>query len=201
VRLSLVTSQPPPLVSGQPDLNRTLRVEAPVELAGGVAEGSTTLLVPPELPSPHYDVAVQADLLAADRRTVLATAFTPVRRLAVRMPVVVQLTSPPRIETTLDPKTGATVKIAGKIERREGLKGDVTVALTGLPPGVRADMPTVKADATDFTLNVLLPPNRPAGEITGLKLSATAAPDPKQPGVRVRSREIEIVLVVKPTAK
>ena len=36
-------------------------------------------------------MTVQAELLAPDRRTVLATAFAPVRRLAVRIPVAVKL--------------------------------------------------------------------------------------------------------------
>jgi hypothetical protein len=121
--------------------------------------------------------------------------------MAVRMPVVVQLAGPAKTETTLDAQTGATIKIAGKIERREGLKGDVTVALTGLPQGARADSPVVKADAADFTINVVLPPNQPTGEITGLKLAATAVPDAKQPNIRVKSRDVELVLVVKSPAE
>lgn len=201
VRLTLMTSQPPPLVNGQPDLNRTIRAEQPVELPGTTAEGAVKVVVPAELPASLYDVTVQADLLAADRRTVVTTAFAPVRRMAVKMPVVVLLTGPPKIDVALDPKTGATIKLAGKIERREGLTGDVTVTLTGLPPGSRADSPTVKADATDFTLNIVLPPNQPAGEISGLKLAATGTPDPKQPGIRVKSREVDVTLVVRAPAK
>src|SRR5205807_2004131 len=81
VRMTLVTSQPPPLVNGQPDVNRTIRAEKPVELAGGTADGALTALVPAELPGSIYDVTVQADLLAANKQTVLATSFTPVRRM------------------------------------------------------------------------------------------------------------------------
>jgi hypothetical protein len=203
VRLSLITSQPPPLVNGQPDLNRTIRVEQPIELPGTTAEGAVKVLVPVELPASLYDVTVQADLLAADRRTVVATAFAPVRRMTVKLPLVVQLTGPPKVEATIDPKTGATVKLAGKIERREGLKGDVIVALTGLPPGVRADNPnpTVKADKTDFTINIILPPNQAAGEIKGLKLAATGVLDAAQPNIRVKSREVEATLVVRAMPK
>lgn len=198
VRLTLLTSQLPPFVNGQPDLNRTLRLEKPVELAAKVADGDPTVLVPPELPSPVYDVTVRAELLAADRRTVLATAFAPVRRLAVRLPLVVQLDGPARVEAKVNPKDAITIEIKGKIERREGLTGDVAVTLTGLPPGVQAGAVTVKAGVTAFAVKVVLPPNLAAGEFKGLKLAGTAALDPKQPNVRVRSREVELTLVVRP---
>jgi hypothetical protein len=201
VRLTLLTSQLRPLVNGQTDSNQALRAEKPVELPATAAEGELVVLVPPQLPAPVYDLTVQADLLTADNRTVVATAFAPVRRMAVKPPLVVRLDGPSRIEVEADPKKGTTAKIQGQIERREGLTGEVAVALTGLPPGARADAATVKADATAFTLTVVLPANLPAGEIPGLKLSATAAPDPKQPNVKVRSREVDLTLVIRPPAK
>ena len=49
---------------------------------------------------------------------------------------------------------------------------------------------------TDFTLNVVLAANVPAGELRGLKLSGNAVLDPKQPTVRVRSREVDVTVVV-----
>ena len=200
VRLTLLTSQLPPLVNGQPDLNRTLRAERPIELAAKATDGNVTVLVPADLPSPAYEVTVQADLLAPDRRTVLATAFTPVRRLVVRMAVAVKLDGPPRIEAKLKPKAATVVEIKGKVERSEGFKGDVALALTGLPPGVSAPAVTVKAAATAFTLKVNLPVNIAAGEIKG-KVVGTAATDPKQPNVRVRSREVELTLIVQRAVK
>jgi hypothetical protein len=201
VRLTLVTSQLPPLINNQPDLTKSLRQEKPVELAANVTDGEVTLLVPPEMTSPGYDVTVQAELLSADKRTVLATAYAPVKRLAVRPSLIVKLDGTGRIEAKLDAKTGATIPVKGQVERREGLIGDVALTLTGLPPGARADAVTVKAGATEFTINVVLPPNLPAGEVKGLKLAGTAAPDAKQPNVRVRSREVELTLVVQTPAK
>jgi hypothetical protein len=115
--------------------------------------------------------------------------------------VVVSLDGPPRVETTLDAKTGATVKLQGKIERREGLTGDVTLTLV-VPPGVPAVVPVVvKADATAFAVNVVLPPTTAPGEVTGLKLSGTAVADAKQPNIRVKSRDVDVTLIVKPAAK
>ena len=55
---------------------------------------------------------------------------TSAASLSVRVPLVLQLAGPARIEALLDPQQGATVKIAGKLERREGLTGDVVLTLT-----------------------------------------------------------------------
>jgi hypothetical protein len=197
VRLTLLTSQPPLLINGQPDPNRALRQEKPIELAANVNEGEVTLLAPADLPAPFYDVTVLAELLKTDKRTVLATAYTAARKLPVRMPVVVQLTGAPQVEARLDPQKGATATIPGKIERREGLTGDVVLGVTGLPAGVRAEAVTVKADTTDFVVSLVLPANFATGEYKGVKLSATGTPDPKQPNIRVKSREVELALVVK----
>src|SRR5205807_2764630 len=122
----------------------------------------------------------------------IAVAYAPVQRMAVVLPIALKLDGPSRLEAPLDPKKGATVKIHGKLERREGVKADVALALTGLPAGAKADAVTVKADKSAFTLNVTFPPSVPAGEIKGMKLSGSFAPDGKQPNVRVRSREVDV---------
>jgi hypothetical protein len=199
VRLSLVTSQLPTLVNGQPDQNRLIRVAAPVELAANISDGDLNLVVPADLPSNLYDISVKAELLTANRATVLATSFAPVRRMNVKMPVAVKLATP-RIDVALDAATGATVVATGKIERREGLTGDVVLSLAGLPPGARADAVTIKADAADFLLNIVLPANLPPGELKGLKLSALGTPDAAQPAVKVKSRDVDLLLVVQPPA-
>jgi hypothetical protein len=201
VRLSLVTSQIVTLLNNQPDPNKTLRVEKPVELAAAMADGEVILLVPADLNSPVYDVSVQAELLSADKKTVLATAFTPVQRLQVISPVALELASDLQKEVTLDAKTGATVKVNGKVVRRAGLTSDVIVTLAGVPTGGRAAPVTVKADANDFMVDLVLPVSVPAGELKGLKLSATAVPDPKLATVRVKSPEIDVPLIVQQPPK
>ena len=191
VRLTLLTSQSIPLVNNQPDTVRALRPEKPVELAAKVLEGELTVLVPAELASPSYDVAIRADLLGPDKRTVVATAYTPVRRMAVRPLLVVSLDG-----TRIEAKAGTTVNIKGKVERREGWAGDVALTLTGLPPGIAAAPVTVKAGVTDFVFAVVVPPSAAPGETKGVKVSASAVADPKQPAVRVRSRDVELTFVV-----
>src|SRR5262249_19708536 len=117
------------------------------------------------------------------------------------LPLVVHLAGPARLEATLSPEAGTTLKLQGHIERREGLTGDVSLVLTGLPKGVRADPVKVKAGETAFTILIVLSPNMPTGEITGLKLFASAGPDPQRPDVRVRSREMDVTLVVRAVRK
>ncbi|MBM3995084.1 MAG: hypothetical protein FJ303_13160 [Planctomycetes bacterium] len=200
VKLTLLTSQVTPIVNNQPDANKALRQEKAVELPMSKNDGEVVVLTPPELSAPSYDVTVQAELLDAGKKT-LAVAYAPVRRMAVRLPLVVKLDGPTRIETLLHAKTGATIKLAGKVERIPGVKADVAIALTGLPAGAKADPVTVKAEASDFVVNVSLPPTVPAGDIKGIKLFGSFAPEPKTPAVRVKSREVEIEFVVKAAAK
>jgi hypothetical protein len=196
VRLTLLTSQMPPLVNNQPDLNRTIRPEKPVELGAKISDGEIVAILPADLPAASYEIAIQAELLSADKQRVLATAFTPVKKLPVRMPIAVKLRSPPKIEAKLDPKVATNVEIKGEIVRSEGYTGDAAVTLTGLPPGVAPPNVVVKANETAFAINLMLPPSLAAGE-AALKLSANGATDPKQPGVRVKSRDVNVILVVK----
>lgn len=197
IRLSLITSQLPPITgNNQPDLPKTLRAEKPIELAAKTADGEVVAVVPPELANSSYDVAIQAELLSADKRTVLATSFTPVKRLELSLPVAVKLAGPSDLKVALDPKTNATLKITGKIERREGATGDAVVSLTGLPPTLNAAPATVKTGTDDFTLTVALPPTTTPAVLSGLKLSALITPDPKAPAVRVKSRDVELTLTI-----
>ncbi|HZZ78683.1 MAG TPA: hypothetical protein VFE62_09200, partial [Gemmataceae bacterium] len=200
VKLTLLTSQVAPLVNNQPDPNKTLRQEKPIEMPVKGNDSELVVLVPPELPAPVYDVTVQAELLDPAKK-VLATSFTPVRRMAVRMPIVVKLNGPTRIEAPFDAKKGAVIKLQGKIERIHGIKADVALAVTGLPAGAKAEAVTVKADASDFAVNVTFPPNIPAGEFKNVKLSGSFAPDAKTPNIRVRSREVEVSLVLQSPPK
>lgn len=197
VRLTLLTNQAPPLANGQPDLNKTLRAEAAVEVPAANVDGTLSLVIPAELPRTYYDAAIQADLLSANKQNVLATSFTPVRRLMVKHQLAVQIVNP-RIEAKLDTAAAVMVKLDGKIERREGLTGEIVVTLAGLPGGISAPAVTIKADAVDFAINVAVPANARPGETKGLTLFATAA-DPKQPNIRLRSRDVELTLNVTPT--
>jgi hypothetical protein len=192
VRLSLVTSQPPVVANRQVDPNRQLRIERPVEVNPGQNEPQIEMFVPAELASDSYDVAVKAELLTADKQRVIQSAYTAVRRMPVRRQLVLSLTGPAEVTAALDSKTGATVKLAGKLERREGIAGDAQISVTGLPPGARADNVSVKAGATDFEVSVILPVNAPPGRWARVKIFASA----DYQGARVRSSDVELSLQI-----
>jgi hypothetical protein len=194
VKLSILTSQATPAAGA--DSAKTLRLEKVVEAPAMSGEGEGVLLVPAQLAGEVYDITIVAEALAADKKTVQATAYAPVRRLAVVRPIRVVLEVSPRIDVALNAKTGANVSIAGKVVRREGTQGIATVTLSGLPAAIKSAPVTVPADKSEFTLTLALPPTTPAGEIAGLKLSAAIAPDPKTPMVRVKSADVELTLVV-----
>jgi hypothetical protein len=201
VRLVLLTSQAPTLTNDQPDPNKAIRPEKPVELAAKVSDGEFPVVIPPELPADSYQIALQAELLSPDKQKVLATAVTPVRTMPVKLPVALRLEGSAKIEAKLDPKMATTAEIKGVAERLNGFAGDVVVSLTGLPPGVAVPAPiTVKAADTKFAFKLTLPPSTPASEAK-LKLSASVVPDPKQPNVRVKSRDVEAVLAIQPPPK
>jgi len=158
VRFYLMSSHRPPRINGQPNTNQMLRKDqgAFLEVAAGKTQGEFIVLLPATLPNVPQDLAFRADLLSKDRARVIAQAFTPVRRFPVLNPLAVQLAAT-QLVVPLDPKTGADVKLAGKIERRGGFKGDVTVSLTGAPPGIAVPTAIVKADKTDFQLTLKFP--------------------------------------------
>lgn len=159
------------------------------------------LVIPSVLPESSCDIVIKAELLNPERNIVLRTAYSIVRRLPVLNPMAVKLSGPMTIEQTLDPKAGAVVKLTGKIERLATFKGDVNLTLSGQPGGVTITNAAVKADQTDFALELRFPVNFAAGEVKGIKLIATGPPDPLTGNQPVRT-EVELIvkLVAMPAA-
>ena len=144
---------------------------------------------------PSCDLSVKAELLSTDRGSVLRTAYAPVRRLPVVNPLALKLATAGPVEATLDPKTGAALKIDGRIERLADYKGAVTVLVAGLPPGVSLPAVAVPADKSDFQLDLRLPPNFAAAEIKGIKLTAQGPGDPFS-GQPLKAAEVELTVKV-----
>jgi hypothetical protein len=206
VRLSLLTSQAPPLVKGRPVAARILRVEKAVEVALGKNDAMLALLVPADLPVVGYELAVKAEFLSKDKKTVLATAFTPVKKLPTTNPVGIALAGAASL-TTAKTKTGATLVVKGTVTRRTKFSTDITVTATGQPGGTRVTPAVVKADKNKFQITLQFPANIAVGNVSGIKLTATAKPNPKQANVAVRSNEIPLTITItemppieKPTA-
>ncbi len=157
------------------------------------------LVIPSVLPESSCDIVIKAELLNPERNIVLRTAYSAVRRLPVLNPIAVKLSGPTTIEQTLDPKAGAVVKLTGKIERLASFKGDVNLALIGQPGGVAITNAVVKADQTDFALELRFPANFAAGEVKGIKLIATGPPDPLSGNQPVRT-EVELIVKLVPSS-
>ncbi|OAI46392.1 hypothetical protein AYO44_02175 [Planctomycetaceae bacterium SCGC AG-212-F19] len=82
LRLTLVTNQSVPKAKdGKEDVNKAIRLEAAPTLKPGEEPPELKILVPADLPLMPYDLAIRAELLAADNKTVQASAVTPARRL------------------------------------------------------------------------------------------------------------------------
>jgi len=156
--------------------------------------GEAPLIVPGDLSAATYQVAIKAELLSRDKRTVVATRYTQPHTLVPVNPLLVQLAET-RFETVIDPKAGATVTLAGKIERTEKMAGDVTVTIEGLPPGVAAPKATIKADASEFSLAVKFPASAKPGDIAGVRIVASGKFEASSP-IPVTSRSADVTIVL-----
>ncbi len=96
VRLSLLSSQipaqernsrPEQSEATSDDADRTLRFDGMPTIAGDKNEIVATIIVPTDLASIPYDLAVEAELLAADGKTVSAKANAPARRFTTIQPL------------------------------------------------------------------------------------------------------------------
>jgi hypothetical protein len=155
-----------------------------------------SVIMPSQVAEASCDLSLRAELLNPERNLVLRTSYLPIKRLVVINPLVVKLDGPPNLETAFDATAGATVKLTAKIERLADYKGDVTVAITGFPPGVSAANVVVKADQVDFAAEVKIPANFAANEITGLKLTATGPPDPLSGNLPVKSADVDVTIKI-----
>ena len=163
-------------------------------------DGQFKLLVPADLARGGYEIAWRAELLSRDKKTVVATSDTGVRRISTLNPILLSLNGPQRVEGVIDPKTGATVTLSGRLERLAGMDQDITVTLAGLPMGIAVPSAVVNTDQTDFELQIKFPANFTPAEVQGVKLFATGKMNPKAP-LPVRSEDVAVEINLKPVGK
>ena len=177
--------------------------KAAADEAAGVAaataknEVNYNLAVPADLPAGVVEIAFRAELLSRDRQRVLMTVCTPVRKIAVFNPLRLQYSGATKLSAKLDRQAGATVKLAGKIERLEGLASDVTVTVAGLPPGIAVPRLVVPAAQADFELELKFPATTPVGVIHDLQLVASGKMTPASP-IEVRSEPVNVAVELLP---
>lgn len=158
-----------------------------------VNKGVFAIFVPADLKDSGYDVAFKAELLSRDKKTVLTTRYSEVRRLQTLNPIVLQSTTADKIVATIDAKAGATVSISGKVSRLGGMRQSVTVSLVGLPTGIAVPKATVKASQTDYKLDVKFPTTFKPAELTGIRVFATGKMRANAP-IAVRSEELPVTI-------
>jgi hypothetical protein len=207
VRLALLTTQIMPRkkvkVNNQDqevdDVDRSLRFEGTPVIAADQAEIAAKVLVPADLPRIEYDLAIQADLLSADGKSVLASAVTPARRLPAEDPLSLELASAEAIEVRAG--VGATGKVVGKVHRTGGFALPVKVQVSGLPKGTAPVVFEVPADKSDFEFPLAVRYGTPPGELKDVKVVATSQVDAKNANTAVRSNELPLALRVVPGDK
>lgn len=177
VRLSLMTTQTPPMKQENnqnvPDLPRTLRLAQEMTIAADQNGAQVPIAVPADLSAIPYDLALKAELLSADGGQVVATAFSPSRRMNVAKPsFTLQMADAAAVAPAGDGQFN--VELRGKVNRPAGFTQPVTVRVTGLPEGITAPQVIVPEGQTDFTLTVALPATLPLGDLRAAKLTATS---------------------------
>lgn len=176
VRLSLLTSQIPPVIAdgqqkGQPDVAKTLRLDGTPQLAAGQSEGEVSIIVPTELPPGPYDFVLRGELLGADGKPV-GEAMTASRRLNVVQPLQLQVAG--QLEVKAKSGDGPTDVITGKLRRVLDLAAPVTLTLTGLPKELPAPSVVLESGKTEFQLPVSFPFGSQTGEYKAVNLVASA---------------------------
>jgi hypothetical protein len=208
VRLTLLTTQVTPRkrvkVPNQPDrevddVERTLRFEAAPTIAADQNEVAAKILVPGDLPQRAYDLAIQADLLAADGKAVIASAVTPARRMLAGLPFSLELASQTPVEARAG--LGPTGKLTGKINRFVGFALPVNLTLTGLPKGINPPMLTLNGQTSEFDFPLTFPYGTPEGDLPNVKLLATSLTDAKNLKSIIRAPEVLVALKVVPGEK
>lgn len=166
----------------------------------GQNKDTFAIFVPAELKQSGYEVALKAELLSRDKKTVLTTRYSEVRRIPTLNPIVLQSSTSDKLAAVIDAKAGATVSLAGKVNRLAGMNQDVTVSLVGLPGGISVPKATVKTGQTDYKLDVKFPATFKPAELTGIRVFATGKMRTNAP-IAVRSQEVPVMiqLTVPPT--
>ena len=201
VRLSLVTTQSIPKKTIKEnnqdkqvdDLDRALRLDSQPTIAAEQTSGAATVLVPGDLPNIPYDAALQAELLSADGKTVLASALTPARRMTPASPFVLAIAG----EAKVDAKAGSgeTGKLTGTIQRLGDFKQPLSVTLVGLPADLPPPEVTLAPEQNEFSLPVAFPYGTAPGAVANVKLVAASRLNPT---TFVRSNELPVAVNVVP---
>ena len=176
------------------DLDRALRLEQPPMLAADQAHAELKLWVPVDLATRNWQLAVVAELLAANNKTVISSVTTPVATLANKVPMKITLEGEATVTALAG--DGETGHLKGTIVREAGYQLPIMVTLRGLPKGYPAPQVEVAADAVTFDLEVRFPEGSEPVEAKGVQLVAVVKPDPQREAITFSSNVIPVTVNV-----
>ena len=179
------------------DLDRTLRlVEEPL-VEASKNKHTVNVWVPHDLATTPWNVAIIAELLTEDNKTVLATTTTSQLIITPQQALAIKLTSAASIEAIAG--DGESGSVSGTITRAAMFDKAVTITLRGLPKGYTAPSLEIAADVNEFTLPIQFSKEAKPGDLKNVKLVATAVSDLKAE-VQVVSNSETIQIKVVPQA-
>ncbi|HEV8062485.1 MAG TPA: hypothetical protein VGP68_21580 [Gemmataceae bacterium] len=194
IRLTFLTSQLIPKTAppqSKDDIAKAIRLDGMPVVAANESRANVSIIVPSDLPTIDYDIAIKGELLSSDGMKVLATAYTPARRLHATQPFALEVAGKAPVKARSG--GGSTGIIMGKIVRSGGFDKPVTLTLTGLPPDLPAPSVTVAGNRSEFALPVSFPYESKLGPLAGVKLVATGA---GEGNAVVKSNEVPIAVEV-----
>lgn len=128
------------------------------KIAEKATEGTATIKAAPEAPVGKVTIALTGKGKFANKDQ---TFDTPAVTIQVVRPAQLELAAP-----SAEIKAGTTAEIKGKLVRKGPFKEPVTIKVSGLPAGLKAEPVTVAPDASEFLLKVVAEPKAAAATAT-----------------------------------
>jgi hypothetical protein len=197
-RLSLVSSQPTPTKQVDnrqvEDPERALRLVDSVVVPAEQNRGELLLVTPADLPLHRWSFALQAELLGPDGQSVLARAFTPIRRWETIAPLQVALDGESTVAVTAGDESGVVLR--GHVQRHPDFVFPVQLRLQGLAENDPQPMVTIPAHEDGFELTLKFAKDAPAREIKNVTVLATAA-EPNEANRQIRAQSSPVTVQLK----
>ncbi len=131
----------------------------PVNIAAKATSGTISVKTILAAPTGKLSLALQAEgkVQGKDQKLDL-----PLVTLNVVPPVAIEMAA-----AKIQVKPGTTFELKGKLVRKGGIKGPVTLKLTGLPAGLKSDPITADDKTAEFTFKVAAEPRAAPADVKG----------------------------------
>lgn len=179
------------------DLERVLRAET-VEFKEEQHQGEVIVNVPADLPNTVFDAVLVAELLSADKKSVVLSTSTKTQTLRSRVALEAKLTNGKSLAL---PKSGsAELNVAGTVTRN-GINAMVRVSIDGLPKGITVAPFDLPATQSEFKTTFSIPVNAELLKLTKLSLNFTAIDSENPKWAIARTKPITVKVKLAPAPK